>query len=140
VGTAPPGGAVSEVQQAVSVVQVQLGGSGSEEATAKPPAVEFVRVVEPTATLSFGGWQVTGEGCVATSLGVETGCRRRLLTWLHEIVGSGVDGMSSRMFISLHVSAHGRYCTLYGVACTLGGWLGAGFFLIGEFARFGELG
>jgi hypothetical protein len=62
VGTAPPGGAVSEVQQAVSVVQVQLGGSGSDEATATPPAVEFVRVVEPTATLSFGGWQVTGEG------------------------------------------------------------------------------
>lgn len=54
-GTAPPGGAASEHQQAASVVEVAVG----DAAAAAAAPVEFTRVSEPTASLSFGGWQVT---------------------------------------------------------------------------------
>jgi hypothetical protein len=75
VGTAPAGGCVSEAQQAVNVTEVPLEGTpaaataaaagSTAESAATPAAVEFVRVLEPTAELSFGGWQVTGEStCV----------------------------------------------------------------------------
>lgn len=67
VGTAPERGVVSEAQHAITVTEVPLqgdataAGSGDGDSAAAVPAaaVEFERVSEPTASLSFGGWQVT---------------------------------------------------------------------------------
>jgi hypothetical protein len=111
VGTAPEGGVVSEAQQAITVTEVPLqgdtaaAGSGDGDSAAAVPAaaVEFVRVSEPTASLSFGGWQVTGEEGGVGHFGGEGGmchsCRcvgwhsdEGLLMWL-DVAGSSMTGV-----------------------------------------------